>query len=34
MAERQEKLWMSSKDRDRLKVLREVKAHHTSAGGS
>src|SRR6202045_4604834 len=28
MAERQEELWMSSKDRDRLKVLHEVKRRH------
>src|SRR5690349_6692543 len=28
MAERQEELWMSSKDRDRLKVLHEVRRRH------
>jgi hypothetical protein len=28
MAERQEELWMSRKDRDRLKVLHEVRKRH------
>jgi DNA-binding Lrp family transcriptional regulator len=28
MAERQEELWMSSRDRDRLKVLHGVKERH------
>jgi len=28
MAERQEELWMSRKDRDRLKVLHEVRKQH------
>jgi hypothetical protein len=32
MAERQEELWMSRKDRDRLKVLHEVRKRHITQG--
>jgi len=34
MAEQQEELWMARKDRDRLKVLHEVRKRHHHAGTS